>query len=206
MRNGNFEEINHRAVKEENKRGLNLDQAEIFWIQRLLKRGGGTVQLRFVRQPIRADDGDEIAQDNHQPEKAGENAVELNPFPHGTFTFKIQIERFVVGAISQMMANMSLSAELEGSREKERYDGAGDVVDRFVRMKDIVLGFVAEGIACIHHESIDDGEERDCPPALHLAGCPKQRRTGEDHQGGQSDVQLSRYGIKFRAHALAPGT
>ena len=100
VQNGDFEKVDHGAMQKEHKKRLELHQPEVFWVESLLKRSGWPVQFRRFREPFGVNDCNEIADDNHQPEKARENSIKLNPFPNGILILKIQIKSLVVGAIA----------------------------------------------------------------------------------------------------------
>ena len=188
MQNRNFEKINHRAVQQKNQRCFELDQSEIFWVQRFLKRGGGAVQLRFHRQPLGIYQADEIADDNHQPEKAGEDAVELEIFPNRIFPLEIKIKRLIIRAVAQVVAHVSLPTQLEGCGEKKCHNRAADVIDPLIGMENIVLRFVAQGVASVHDKSVNHRDQRHGPPALNLTGGPQQGCANQHDQRREAKI------------------
>lgn len=100
-------------MQQKNQCCFELYQSEILRIERFLKRGGWTIQIRFRRQPPWIYQCNKIADDNHQPKKAGEDSVKLEVFPNSIFALEIEIERLVIGAVAQVMSDVTLPPKLE---------------------------------------------------------------------------------------------
>jgi len=130
-----FEEVNHRAVQQQDEERLKSNPTERGRVKRFLECSRRTIQVGFPREPFWIDNGDQIAEDDHQPKQPGEDPIKLKVFPNRIFAIKIQVEGFIVGAVAQVVAQMPLAAKMKRSREEQRHNNPGDIIDLWIWVK-----------------------------------------------------------------------
>src|SRR5947209_626296 len=102
-----------------------------------------------------------------------------------------------------MVANVALTAEMKRGRKKERDDGASKVIERLVRVEDIVLGFMAESEAGAHHKAVGEREQAESPPGVNATRSTKKQCTEADHQSSQAEIEASGNRMILCGHAFA---
>ncbi len=201
------EAIDQRAVEEEDQRGFEADAWKGAWVEGFLQRCGGPVEARArTGQPRRVQQGGQVAQHDDQPEEAGEDAVELEVFPRRAVAGEIEIEGFVVGAVAEVMAEVTLAAEGEGAGKEQREHGAGPVVHGLAGVEKVVFGLVAQGVAGGHHQGVGEGKQTHGRPGFDASGGPEQGEAEAGHERGEGEVQARGDGMGARGHAVVAGT
>jgi hypothetical protein len=178
------------AVEDEQRDGFDADEAVVAGVERFQQRLGGAVEVGGGCGPeARAKGKDEIADRDAEPETAGQDVVEGPVFPEAAVAFEVVVEGFVVGAVADVVAEVTLAKEVKRCGEKEREDGADGVVEGAVGVEQAVLRFVQHQVGGVHHEGVGQGEEG-CPwPEREVAGGEQQADQQEELTGGDEQVE-----------------
>jgi len=146
-------EPDHRGVQQDRRQRFELDEPRVFRIQRLQERLRGAIELRVARRDDRGlEQDDEVGEEDEHPEQPGQRAVELDVFPEPVLVLEIQVERFVVRPVADVVADVTLADEVERGGKEERQEGSHRLIHLGVRMQQVVLGFVQHRVARIHRE------------------------------------------------------
>src|SRR2546422_3220775 len=107
---GDLPEIDHRGMQQDRDQCLDPDQAAILRIERLQKCLGGPIEARVAGRYDRGFEyHHEIRRANQHPEHSRQGSIELQVFPEAVIALEIQIEGFIVRAIADVVADVSLS-------------------------------------------------------------------------------------------------
>src|ERR671923_3024856 len=101
------------------------------------------------------------------------------------FSIEVQVERFIIGSVAKMMADVTLTQEVKWCGEEQRHYDAGGVVETSVREQHSVLGFVDDGINGVHHNPKRHSEQQESGNALDRPGseyarCNRRKLNDDD--------------------------
>lgn len=116
----NLQEVNDGGVQTDCGETFEADPEAVFRIERFHEGFGGTIDFpkRFGAR-VRPEEKDDVTEDNQKPIKAGENSVKSGDAPPPVVVLEIEVEGFVIGTIAEVMAEMTLTNEMERGGKKQ---------------------------------------------------------------------------------------
>lgn len=182
----NGKEMHDGDVEGDGGGAFEPDEAGVAGVDGFEKGGGGAIDgdVAFDAEVLAVeneggDDGDRVAEDDEKVVEAGEDAEPDEPFPDEVVAFEVEIEGFVVGTVSEVVADVALADEMEGGWEEKGHEDAGDLVGAGVWEEHGVLGFVDDGVDGVHEDAEGGGEEGE--------GTEGSPACGKEETGGDGD-------------------
>jgi hypothetical protein len=123
--------------------------------------------ILFVERE-REEQEDNIAQNNDNPVKAGQNAIPDEDLPNLVVFLKIEIEGLIILPIPQVMSQMALADQMERRWEKQRHHAPSEIIPRPVVEQHRMFGFVDDRINGIHHRAKSNRQQAQAPPATNV--------------------------------------
>src|SRR6185437_6212801 len=121
----NSKEPDDRHVQHDRRASFQANPSQIRRIERLDERSRCPIDFDMIidleAAPIeneRREYRDPIADHDQQIVQAGQDAHPNRPFPNHVVPLEIKVKGFVIGAVSEMMTDVTLAEQMKGRREK----------------------------------------------------------------------------------------